>query len=1445
MDEPVSLAAHDAAPPAPPAQHAAPTPVRTGLGLLRPLLAVLLLGLLLLSGAALALRWMLVTADGSLWLLGHAPMVRVQGFSGALLGERWQAESVRVEWAGGQKWLLIEGLQADGLNWLWRPDETAYLGLKARQVAARKLTLHTGPAGKRPIELPANIAPPLHIEVAQARLAELQIDTQPPWHALEADAFTLDPRPGQGYTARRLAFEAGSLGVAGSAHLEAQAPQVLTAQATLRPLLDGDAPRWAAVLNASGNLARTELSGTLRGVPQAAPGGKAKAAGAKVAPAVDLRATLQPLQAWPLAALSLRTEALDLSALRPDAPATRLSGHAEFNTGGRGRPLSVALTMDNAQTGRWNESGLPLQRLLVEARGQLAQPDRLEISRFDVALADGTRPAGRWTGTALWQGHELRLDTVLAAVTPQRLDGRAAAMTLSGPVAMTATGLPLPSSLSGAHASPDAAAVAPGLRWKLDLKGQLDATPQPVELQLEGSLDRERLALNRLRARAGEATAELRAVVSRVMGGTPRAPSPAGWKVETTGKLLGFDPLPWWPGDAGTAWRKGPHRVSGDWQLEARLPADADRLAPAALARHLTGNGSLSLHDSQLAGVPLAADVTLAHSPTDSAARIQLHADLRLGGNQVVLDGRGDPGGDGDSDHWRLEVKADQLGNWAPLARLHPALADWVPRGGSAQAVATADGRWPALRTEGKAHFSQVQVGQLTLARAGADWRIDARHEGRVEQPLALLLDVAGLQLGTQRADNLHADLKGTLGQHSLEFSGAFPVAPPRIAEQVLGIQAQSGTRLQLNAQGAWGPDTGGGGRWQARVAKFQAGSWDGSNDGAQPASAWAETHDLNVELRLSGAGALLTAHADPGRLHLADTATLSWSAVDLDLQGEKPQLQLRADIEPFAVAPLLARAWPGMGWQGDLRLAARVDIRAGDKVDADIVFERHDGDLHAASGEGVQLLGLNEFRLAVAAHEGLWVFTPTFRGRSLGEISGQARLQTTVDARWPLPDAALSGQLQVQVADIGIWGAWVPPGWHLSGALNGAAALGGTFSKPQYTGQLAGRGLGVRNLLEGVNVSDGQMVVQLDGDKAQVESFTVKGGEGTLKVTGGATFAEPAQARLQIQAERFGVLGRIDRQLSVSGKAELALGPEGTRLDGKLAVDQGLFDASRSGAPTLDEDVSVRRAGAEAAPLDSGPSSARRAVALNLDIDLGNKLRVRGRGLDTTLRGKLRLTTPGGRLAVNGTISTEGGTYAAYSQKLDIERGIISFSGNADNPRLDVLALRPNIDTRVGVAITGNLSTLRIKLFSEPELSDADKLAWLVLGRAPDSLGRNDTALLQRAALALLAGEGEAPTDTLLKNLGITDLSLRQGDTDVRETVISLGKQINRRLYVGYERGVNATTGTWQLIYRIAQRFTLRAQSGLDNSLDVIWIWRFQETPADAATRKQTLPAR
>ena len=99
----------------------------------------------------------------------------------------------------------------------------------------------------------------------------------------------------------------------------------------------------------------------------------------------------------------------------------------------------------------------------------------------------------------------------------------------------------------------------------------------------------------------------------------------------------------------------------------------------------------------------------------------------------------------------------------------------------------------------------------------------------------------------------------------------------------------------------------------------------------------------------------------------------------------------------------------------------------------------------------------------------------------------------------------------------------------------------------------------------------------------------------------------------------------------------------------------------------------------------------------------MGEKLHVRGRGLDAGLRGDLHITSPAGRLGVDGTLRTADGTYRAYGQKLDIDRGALTFVGPIENPRLDIEATRPNLDVRVGVIVTGSALNPRIRLFSEP----------------------------------------------------------------------------------------------------------------------------------------------
>ena len=1397
---------------------AKPAPWSTGLGLLLPLGAVVALLLVIVLALGAAVRWLLFSPAGAVWALEHAPYVQATGFKGALLGDHWQIEKLHIQKPGSPVSYALEGLDAQGLRWVWRPHESAWLGLDVQQLSLRKLTLDTGPPGPRPLPLPQSLALPLHLKLAQGQVQTLQIDALAPITELQVQALELNPQPGAQHSVQQASAQWRGVQVQAQARIGTAAPLTLVGQATLRPVLGGDAPAWAAVLRASGDVPKLLLDGTLRGVPLPGRG----------APALDLHVQLQPLQGWPLAGLKLQTQALDLSALLAGAPQTSLSGQALLTSSAFKAPMTASVELTNALPGRWNEGRLPVRRLTAELRGQLDHPDRLELRQFELSLADASQSAGSWTGSATWQGHLLSLQSQLKAVTPQRLDGRAAAMQISGPLAVTLKGMP---SLAP---SPAASSPAPAHRaeWTADLQGSMEAAPQTVRLEMQGSLDEQGLDLQRAKLTSGKALADLQAHLQRS--------GAREWKLQTSGSLVEFDPQPWWPGEAGTAWRRGPHRLTADWQFDALLPARPDKLPLVALAQRVAGNGRLRVHDSVLAGVPVSADLTLAYAQAASPAPASLRGELQLGGNLVRLDGSGDPAGAGTADRLQAEIKAEQLAALAPLARLHPALETWLPLRGSAIGSISLAGRWPSLRTEGKLQLDSLQAGPLALKRADATWRMDMADA----QTLALQADASVVQWGRQRFDALRADLRGTLADHRIEISATLPVAPPAELVRVLGVAEQSGTRASLQASGAWRAEPAGGGRWQAQVERLEVATWDTKGSTTQTAGTWVAARDLRGQLAFNAEGDLLSLQADAGRLMLAQNVALRWDDVRVQFGAGRPQIQLHASVEPFALAPLLARLQPGLGWQGDLRLGGRLDIRASDRMDADVVFERIDGDLHLGGAEGVQLLGLTEARLSLSAHDGVWLFTPQFKGRILGEISGSARVKTTPEQRWPEANAPLEGSVQAHVANLGIWGAWVPPGWRLGGDLRTTATLGGKFGEPRYTGEITGNGLSVRNLLAGVNISDGQIDVRLEGDSARVERFTLRGGEGSVSVTGGATLGASPQVNLRVSAQRFRVLARVDRSITASGDADFTFTPAaGGKLEGAIKLDEGFFDAATSDAPSLDDDVTVRMPGAPEEPaIDPTAPRTQRKFVLGMDLDLGDHLRVRGRGVDTGLRGKLRLSDTGGRLSVQGTVTAVDGTYAAYGQKLSIERGIVAFSGPLDNPRLDVLALRPHIDQRVGVLITGNLQTLRVRLYSDPELAHSEKLSWLVLGRAPDGLGRNDTALIQRAALALLAGEGEAPTDALMRSLGIDEISLRQGDTDVRQTVISLGKQLSRRWYVGYERGVNSTTGTWQLIYRIAQRFTLRAQSGLDNSLDMIWIWRFQEAPPDAAVRKSTL---
>ncbi|MDZ4125081.1 MAG: translocation/assembly module TamB domain-containing protein, partial [Hydrogenophaga sp.] len=293
-----------------------------------------------------------------------------------------------------------------------------------------------------------------------------------------------------------------------------------------------------------------------------------------------------------------------------------------------------------------------------------------------------------------------------------------------------------------------------------------------------------------------------------------------------------------------------------------------------------------------------------------------------------------------------------------------------------------------------------------------------------------------------------------------------------------------------------------------------------------------------------------------------------------------------------------------------------------------------------------------------------------------------------------------------------------------MRGTLQANAALAGTRGTPQWSGTLKADELGLRSVVDGFAFSNGQLRATLAGDKITIERFSLQGPRGTepggtLEATGtaewraveGSALRQPF-IELQATASKLRVSNRADRRLTLSGQLNAQLAGPKLHIRGQLTADSALFVLPDELAPTLSSDVVLR--GTFSSPED--PDAVRVQPDVQVDLDLGEQFAVRGRGLQTRLSGQLSVRSTPGMPAprVLGEVRTVSGTYRAYGQQLSIETGVLRFTGPYDDPTLDILAVRPQQGTggqRVGVQITGSAQSPRVRLFSDPELPDSEKL--------------------------------------------------------------------------------------------------------------------------------------
>ena len=1398
--------------------------------------AALLVVLAAIAGGVLV--WVLHTAAGSAWVVTLAPQLKVVAPRGSLLGD-FSAERIEITLPGTSGVLRLDAPSWQALE-ASRGSAGRWLHLTIASLHADRVSLLPGAAA--PTERAAAATPPqtlrlpVEIEVREASVGELRIGAGDDAFVLRALRGRVHLGAEDGALHRFAALQASHARATASGEATVGADAPFAIDAKVSAVSAGTTPTWQASASARGPLGALAVAATARVAP----------ATAQAAQTFDAKAVVRPFAAWPLGELQASTEALDLSAFASDAPATSLSGQATATTSGLDRPALIVLDLRNARAGRWNEGLLPVQRLAAELRARPDDPGTIEVQRLAAELGSGRLGGGKIMGSGRWTAERWNVELELDQLRPSALDARAPETTLDGKLGAIGTGFA-------------AATVAEAARVELraDLAGRLAdrrlprSAPQNARIRLEASVGAREILLRSAEASLGAARATL-------AGRLGRASADAPWHASGKASLVDFDPAPWWPGAPDSLLARGANHLNMKGEFELDLPSASAGSAFQLLAA-TRGKATLALADSLLAGVSLHGEASYANSSGDARTSVELLA----AGNHLRVQGQlaARPA----QDAWQVSIDAAQLARLAPLleAPRKGAANAPPPLAGTLTANGRIEGRWPDLRSDGELQAAALRLGSLSVRRGEGRWRVGSVADAPMSGTLAL----DGVDLAGRAIERVRVELGGTARAHKAELRIESNALPPEWIDAIATQRAATAPAAAAPASAATGtatpPATPSGSR-SAVVVSLEGGLVDA---GGEHAAGWSGTvHELLAQSLAPPARTWLRAHAlrgsyfwgggpqraslEPGSAE-ALGANVRWSRIAWqasDGRGGSARLDASATIDPLPIAPLLHAIQPDFGWGGDLAVQGRLEAHGAPAVRVDAVVERASGDLEVTDEYGTQRLGLTDLRLGIAADGGVWRLTAALAGESLGVASGAVTARTSPSAAWPEPSTPLEGVLEVRVANLGTWGRWVPAGWRLTGDMHASASIGGRFAAPEYTGRIEGAHLGVRNFLQGVNVREGSVAIALQGSSARIEKFTARGGTGSVSLEGEASFDEAPAARLKLSADRFEMLGRVDRRIVASGNASLRLDATNLALEGRFGVDEGLVDFSHSDAPSLGDDVEVIRrpaaapaaatasagaasaaAATSAAPVPALPPS-RRKVDLDLRVAMGEKLRVRGRGLDSGLRGELHISSPGGKLNVDGSLRAVNGTYQAYGQKLAIDRGELTFVGPIENPRLDIEATRPNLDVRVGVQVAGPALGPRVRLFSEPDMSDIEKLSWLLLGRPSDTTGGADTALLQRAALALLAGEGTAPTEQFTQAIGLDEISVRQQtEGDTKETIVKVGKQLSKDWYIGYERGLNATTGSWQLIYRLARQLTVRAQAGGDNSLDLIWTLRWK----------------
>ncbi|CAJ0775541.1 hypothetical protein LMG7141_00379 [Ralstonia condita] len=813
---------------------------------------------------------------------------------------------------------------------------------------------------------------------------------------------------------------------------------------------------------------------------------------------------------------------------------------------------------------------------------------------------------------------------------------------------------------------------------------------------------------------------------------------------------------------------------------KGRINAEFD--ARGTLAEPTDAAIRFAVRNSEYAGLPMTGDGNV---HVRGARLLPSDARLDVAGNKATL--RGSFGAAGDRMH--VDIDAPQL------ARLQLGVSGALTLSGDVSGTV----RQPQVDATFRASQLAYQGNKIELANGRAQL-----HDG-VDGPLLFDLTAQRVTGPSLSLREVHATLDGTRRAH-------------RFRADADGNVRNQPFKFALAGEGALTPGKDGD-------------TWDGTV--STLAAQGAPNLQLTAPVRLSVArGRLVVGRAD---------MTLDQTPIHIErIESDQGHVRSAGRFDGLQIARVLelVRTWTGQAppVRSDLVIDGQWDVDLGATASGTARVVRRSGDLSINAGRGFTPLGLTEASVE-ARGEGMHL---AVRGNVQSTRVGNLYLDAGVGlTREGAPGALalmspaspLTGGLTVSLPHLKGIGDLLGPDVATDGQLAASLSFAGTVGAPKVSGFLTGQDIDVALYDQGIRLTGGVLRVALDQNVVDLQQVLFHGGEGTVRAQGRVQLGE-ANPNLAgtLVADKLQLFADPDRTLVLSGQARIANDNDRVAVTGKFRVDRGLFDLPKDGAPALGDDVViVRRADAARNQAERGVKreekpAGRFSPVVDVDVDFGDNFRFKGAGADLSLGGQMHVhSEPLVPLRGTGTIYVrEGSTYEAFGRKLAIERGVLNFIGPINNPSFNITAMRRNQEVEAGVQVTGTVRQPRVKLVSEPNVPDEDKLSWLMFGYSASNAGLGQQQAMSGAALGLL---GNVAGKNVARRFGFDEFSIGPSTSGLTDPqVVSLGKAISERIVVGYEQSLSTADSIVKLTWQFSRRWSVVARGGTINGASVLF---------------------